>query len=201
MVIDTVNRGEFLFRRGEPDEWIYVVQDGRIDLLVLNDDGQEIPISEIRTGESIASLLSVLDVLTGNVAPYKTVSARAAENSIVIKLPASAISQEFENFPASLVRIVQMIMLRLQRVTFLALHDYLGLSEELVNPDASSSRTRQDKRLSRTSGSSDDSTGLSKRHSLPTHFEEEISMEASFALDGELSDKSPNSSPNAPFKR
>ena len=59
----------------------------------------QILISEVKTGESIASLLSVLDVLTGNAAPYKTVSARAAETSIVIKLPASAISQEFENFP------------------------------------------------------------------------------------------------------
>ena len=40
------------------------------------------------------------------------------------------------------VRIVQMITLRLQRVTFLALHDYLGLSEELINPDASTSLKR-----------------------------------------------------------
>lgn len=174
MVIDTVKSGEFLFRRGEPDEWIYVVQDGAIDLLVLS-DGVEKPISEIRTGESIASLLSVLDVLTGNLAPYKTVSARASENSIVIKLPASAISQEFENFPASLVRIVQMIMLRLQRVTFLALHDYLGLSEELVNPDASSSLTRAELRQSRTSVSSDDSTSISRRPSLPVHLEDDIS--------------------------
>ena len=98
MVIDTINRGEYLFRRGEPDEWIYVIQDGQIDLLV-HENGQDRPISEVKTGESIASLLSVLDVLTGNAAPYKTVSARAAETSIVIKLPASAISQEFENFP------------------------------------------------------------------------------------------------------
>ena len=127
MVVDSIKKGEYLFRRGEPDEWIYVVQDGLIDLLVLHEgDTNEMTISEVRPGESIASLLSVLDVLTGHISPYKTVSARAKEDSIVIKLPASAISSEFENFPASLVRIVQMITLRLQRVTFLALHDYLG---------------------------------------------------------------------------
>ena len=58
MVIDTINRGEYLFRRGEPDEWIYVIQDGQIDLLV-HENGQDRPISEVKTGESIASLLSV----------------------------------------------------------------------------------------------------------------------------------------------
>ena len=62
----------------------------------------EYSISEIGQGESIASLLSVLDVLTGDLAPYKTVSAVALEESIIIKLPAEAISKEFENYPASL---------------------------------------------------------------------------------------------------
>ena len=37
-------------------------------------------------GESIAPLLSVLDVLTGDLAAYKTVSAVALEESIIIKL-------------------------------------------------------------------------------------------------------------------
>ena len=45
MIIDTINRGEYLFRRGEPDEWIYVIQDGQIDLLV-HENGQDRPISE-----------------------------------------------------------------------------------------------------------------------------------------------------------
>lgn len=44
MIIDTINRGEYLFRRGEPDEWIYVIQDGQIDLLV-HENGQDRPIS------------------------------------------------------------------------------------------------------------------------------------------------------------
>ena len=36
---------------------------------------------------------------------------------------------------------------RLQRVTFLALHDYLGLSEELINPNAMSSLKRSNSRF------------------------------------------------------
>ncbi|KAK2512447.1 Pnpla6 [Columba guinea] len=37
--------------------------------------------------------------------------------------------------PESLVRVVQIIMVRLQRVTFLALHNYLGLTNELFSHD------------------------------------------------------------------
>lgn len=36
--------------------------------------------------------------------------------------------------PAQLARLLQIIMVRLQRVTFLALHNYLGLTTELFNP-------------------------------------------------------------------
>ena len=113
MVVETLQQGDYLFRRGQKDEWIYVIQSGRLSLLALY-EGQEYSISEIGQGESIASLLSVLDVLTGDLAVYKTVSAVALEESIIIKLPAEAISKEFQNYPASLVRIVQMITLRLQ---------------------------------------------------------------------------------------
>ena len=132
--------------------------------------GQEYSISEIGQGESIASLLSVLDVLTGDLAVYKTVSAVALEESIIIKLPAEAISKEFLNYPASLVRIVQMITLRLQRVTFLALHDYLGLSEELINPNAMTSLKRSNSRRSTNSLSSDDLTKptITKKDSFET---------------------------------
>ena len=42
-----------------------------------------------------------------------------------------------------------MITLRLQRVTFLALHDYLGLSRELINPEAMTSLKRSSSRSGR----------------------------------------------------
>lgn len=40
----------------------------------------------------------------------------------------------FEDHPEAFIRVIQVIMIRLQRVTFTALHQYLGLSAELVNP-------------------------------------------------------------------
>lgn len=44
-----------------------------------------------------------------------------------------AFKQVFEEYPDIFIRVMQVIMVRLQRVTFTALHQYLGLSAELIN--------------------------------------------------------------------
>ena len=89
----------------------------------------------MNTGDSVHSLLSILDVLTGHPATYRTVSAIAVLDTTVLRLPARAFQIVLERFPESLVRVVQIIMVRLQRVTFMALHNYLGLGHELVCND------------------------------------------------------------------
>lgn len=45
--------------------------------------------------------------LQGHTAPYKTVSARAAVPSTVLRLPALAFQGVFEKYPETLVRVVQ----------------------------------------------------------------------------------------------
>ncbi|XP_076800527.1 patatin-like phospholipase domain-containing protein 7 isoform X2 [Clavelina lepadiformis] len=128
-----LNQGDPLFEVGDEDKWLYVVQEGQVNLYITG-DSSEVKLSEITAGESLQSLLSILDVLTGHPAPYKTVFARAVKKSIVIRLPAEAFCEAFKSRNESLVQIVQVIMTRMQRVTFLALHNYLGLSQELLKP-------------------------------------------------------------------
>jgi len=60
------------------------------------------------------------------------VSAQALENSAVLKLPVAAFREVFEKYPETFVRVIQIIMVRLNRVTFTGLHQHLGLSHELV---------------------------------------------------------------------
>ncbi|XP_070312740.1 patatin-like phospholipase domain-containing protein 7 isoform X4 [Odocoileus virginianus] len=93
MVFVQLLEGEYVFRPGELDNSIYVVQDGRLEVRVQDSDGTEVTVKEVLAGDSIHSLLSILDVIT-------------------------------------------IIMVRLQRVTFLALHNYLGLTTELFNPES-----------------------------------------------------------------
>lgn len=118
---------------GENDENIYIVQKGRVSVYVSEQDGSTFTLKEVLPGESIISLLSFCDILTGHPQPYKTVGARAEEKSIVMKFPVGAFRDVFKKYPEMFVRVVQIIMVRLMRVTFTALHQYLGLSAELID--------------------------------------------------------------------
>ncbi|MBN3289324.1 PLPL6 esterase, partial [Polypterus senegalus] len=133
MVFLKFQQGEYVFRPGQPDSSIYVVQDGKLELCLAGQDGKDAVLKEVFPGDSVHSLLSILDVITGHQKPYKTVSARAADVSTVLRLPVEAFLSIFEKYPESLVRVVQIIMVRLQRVTVLALHNYLGLTNELFS--------------------------------------------------------------------
>ncbi|CAL7947840.1 unnamed protein product [Xylocopa violacea] len=122
--------GSTLFKIGDPDENLFIVQQGLVNVYITGPDNSQISLKLVKTGESVTSLLSFTDVLTGHTSTYKTVSARTMEDSIVVKLPMKAFQ---EDHPDAFVRVIQVIMVRLQRVTFTALHQYLGLSAELVN--------------------------------------------------------------------
>ncbi|XP_076232249.1 patatin like phospholipase domain containing sws isoform X2 [Calliopsis andreniformis] len=125
--------GSPLFKIGDPDENLFIVQQGLVNVYITGPDGSQISLKLVKTGESVTSLLSFTDVLTGHTSTYKTVSARTVEDSIVVKLPMNAFQEVFQDHPDAFVRVIQVIMVRLQRVTFTALHQYLGLSAELVN--------------------------------------------------------------------
>lgn len=56
------------------------------------------------------------------------------QSLVFLRLYAQAFSDIFERYPESWLRVVQIIVLTLQRVTFTTLHTYLGLSNELTKP-------------------------------------------------------------------
>ena len=132
----TVSTNQHLFKVGDPDENIFIVQSGTVNVYASDVDASGAmssnTLKHVTAGDSIMSLLSFLDHLTGHNKPYKTVSAKATENSKIIKLPYSAFKVAFEKYPDCYLRFVQVVMIRLQRVTLLALHQYLGLGAELI---------------------------------------------------------------------
>ncbi|XP_050355897.1 neuropathy target esterase sws isoform X2 [Nymphalis io] len=166
--------GSFLFKVGDTDENVYVVQTGRVNVYITNQDGSSLSLKIVRAGESVTSLLSFTDVLTGHSQPYKTVNAKALEDSQVIKLPMRAFQEVFKEYPDIFVRVIQIIMVRLQRVTFTALHQYLGLSAELVNPGRDKRRPTTMPSPAKTSKVVDTGTTMHSPHHSERAFSEHL---------------------------
>ncbi|CAH8472414.1 unnamed protein product [Schistosoma guineensis] len=102
----------------------------------LKKDGSKCIIAEVGKGGSVDSLLSVLSILTGYPSTFEFMEAVALEPTTVLCLPARSFL-EICKTQTPLFRIIQMIAVRLQRLSFNALHTYLGLSSELINKDFS----------------------------------------------------------------
>ncbi|KFR14812.1 Neuropathy target esterase, partial [Opisthocomus hoazin] len=64
MVFQQCPQGDYVFRPGQPDTSIYVLQDGKLELFLTEPDGKETVMKEVFPGDSVHSLLSVLDVIT-----------------------------------------------------------------------------------------------------------------------------------------
>lgn len=52
---------------GDTDENVYVVQNGRVNVYITNQDGTSLSLKVVRAGESVTSLLSFTDVLTVSI--------------------------------------------------------------------------------------------------------------------------------------
>lgn len=98
----------------------------------LQEGNDELVFKQVRAGDSIASFLSCLVVLTNRESSFKSVAAKAVEDSKVLRLRYKEFSDLIKRHPDSMVRLVQVVMIRLQRVNFTALHDYLGLTTQMM---------------------------------------------------------------------
>ncbi|NXC16301.1 PLPL7 protein, partial [Corythaeola cristata] len=58
------HEGEYVFRPGQMDDSIYIVQDGKLEVRIQESDGTEVVVKEVLAGDSVHSLLSILDVIT-----------------------------------------------------------------------------------------------------------------------------------------
>ncbi|KAL5483711.1 hypothetical protein EMCRGX_G020118 [Ephydatia muelleri] len=128
-----VPAGALLFRPGQVDDSIYVVKSGRLSVFIVEQDGSELPLKAVGMGESVHSMLSILDSVVESPKLFKSVAARAVRDTYVLQVQAVAFCNFFKDNPDSLLRMVQIIALRLQRVTFMALSHILGLGHELFN--------------------------------------------------------------------
>ena len=154
---------------------MYVVERGRVGVYVTDTTLPASSGSSSRhvikvsgPGETITSHLSFIEYLSnpdrgGDCHYFKTVSSRALSDSVCFKVPFSAFARLYgECPPEALVSTVQLITARLQRVVFVGLHRYLGLTSELIGDqqsDADEETMEYDSAFTSTAESSLESIG------------------------------------------
>ncbi|KAL5109276.1 Patatin-like phospholipase domain-containing protein 7 [Taenia crassiceps] len=124
-----------LFRDGDPEDKIYVVKSGRLDLKVTDKDGHATVIHEVTTGGNPYSLLAIVDAMNNRTPRYHDIEAVAVTPSKVICLAISDLIKVCRKYPPANLRLAQMIIIRLHRVTFAALHNFFGLDKELFSQE------------------------------------------------------------------
>ena len=108
---------------------------------LVDDDSDRLLIAEMKDGDAVSSLINVLRLLVHGeeqtaeqLAAFgpDRVTARAAVDTTLLKIPAAAFVRLSQEFPRVAAHMIQVIITRLHRVTFLTLTRFLGLNDEFL---------------------------------------------------------------------
>lgn len=76
----------FRLKIGDIDDSVFIVQSGRLNVLINNSDGTTLSLKHVRRGESVTSLLSFIDVLAVRLIYHHLNKMNSHENSILIMI-------------------------------------------------------------------------------------------------------------------
>ncbi len=96
-----LNRGEILFREGDPPDAIYVIKSGRIAITKAKGNG-EIILAEKKTGEMLGEMAFFDN-------KPRSAGAKAVSDTEVIALPFTALYAQFKTFPEWLKAVVKTV--------------------------------------------------------------------------------------------
>lgn len=125
-------RGDIIVHPSEPDDSIYVAIDGILAVYIAHKEGKDYLVKKITPGNSFFSVLSLLDVMMNAPSFFKTVSLRAEESCTVAKFSIKTFRDSYNIYPKAWMRPIQIVLTRLLHVTMATLHQYMGLSAELM---------------------------------------------------------------------
>jgi len=98
--------GETIFHHGDSPDWLYVVEEGNVDI-VLPSEGEEIVLASFAPG-SFFGELGLFDQHPRNA------TARATENATLIGVPANAVSRMIDENPATARHFLRVVTQRLR---------------------------------------------------------------------------------------
>src|SRR5713101_4329458 len=101
-----VHGGEIIFQHGDSPDWLYIVEEGRVDI-VLPSEGEEIVLASFGAG-SFFGELGCFDRQPRNA------TARAADEVQLVRIPGQAITQLTDQYPAAARHFLRVVSQRLR---------------------------------------------------------------------------------------
>eukprot|EP00055_Hartaetosiga_balthica_P006041 m.18564 g.18564 ORF g.18564 m.18564 type:complete len:1175 (-) comp4979_c0_seq1:82-3606(-) len=138
--IETRDKGQYLFRKGDDDAAIFIVQEGAIELLCVDPkistqtslEGMSVTL--FHNGETITSILNFIGSMCGQQPKHDTMEARATmDDTVIIKISYERFNTFFKIHHNAYRQFIQVACTSLQRATFVALRRFMGLSSDLIN--------------------------------------------------------------------
>ncbi|KAK6102324.1 Cyclic nucleotide-binding domain family protein [Brugia pahangi] len=150
LIVEEYKENDYLIRPGDKDNHIVVVLEGVIAVFITHTEGKELMVRKITVGDSFFSLLSILDVLMNHEIIFRNISVRALTECRIARCSTNSFRDSFIKNPEFWVRPIQIVLTRLLHVTLTTLHQYLGLSIELVKkrPDEKRNMDERHRHLS-----------------------------------------------------
>lgn len=104
-----VPRGEYVFRKGDPGDGLFVLVSGRLRAVIVDDQGNERVLSDMMRGESVGEMA----VLTEE---DRSADVYALRDSDLVKFPKASFDRLLAEHPDVIMQITKLIIRRLRRV-------------------------------------------------------------------------------------
>ncbi|TVR94906.1 MAG: hypothetical protein EA428_00015 [Spirochaetaceae bacterium] len=105
-----LQRGEYLFRFGDPGDALYIVVGGSFEVLIPSPSGEEVVVAHVRRGEPIGEMALLADDLRG-------ASIRAARRSEVVALSREAFENVSLRYPSIILEITRVLVHRFRKLS------------------------------------------------------------------------------------
>lgn len=103
-----LNKGDRLFKQGDPDDGMYILVTGRLQTVFAEPDGTERVLGEVSIGETVGEMA----MLTGE---RRSASVYAVREANVVKLPTALFERLMVEYPKMMTQVTRILARRQQR--------------------------------------------------------------------------------------
>uniref|UniRef100_F1KRB4 NTE family protein n=2 Tax=Ascaris TaxID=6251 RepID=F1KRB4_ASCSU len=140
--------GDYIIRPGDDDDSIIAVLDGSVVVYINHGEGKDLKEYKVRRidkGDCFFSLLSMLEILLNNENKFRNICVRAGTECRLARYKIRTFRESYMKNPGLWSRPIQIVVTRLLHVTLTTLHQYFGLSGELLKKRVDDRRSGEER--------------------------------------------------------